>query len=147
MLCCFCWCFLRILGVFFFCIGILYHCSRDTGNTFWDMLSLIAVVTAAELQGGWVSCPAGWCCTPFVQMGNPAGNDPELLPTLNFLPREGLVWCQCLLMAVGGNREQRNLMLGNFLCYREDLATECTQTAPESGKMDTAIQIQAWAWF
>lgn len=79
-------------------------------------------------------------------MGNPPGNDPGLLLTLNFLPREGLVWCQYLLMGVEGNREQRTLMLEGFHCYRKDLATECTQTAPESGKMDTTIQIQSWAW-
>lgn len=36
---------------FFFLLGILYHCSSDTVNTFWDMPSSISVVITSELQG------------------------------------------------------------------------------------------------
>lgn len=43
--------------------------------------------------------------------------------------------------------EKRSLMLESFHCSRKDLAAERTQTAPESGKMDTTIQIWVWGVF
>lgn len=43
----------------------------------------------------------------------------------------------------GEKQGEISLVLESFPCYRKDLATECTQTAPESGKMDVTIRIQA----
>lgn len=131
---------------FFFPIGILSHYSSDTINTFWDMLSLIAEVLTPELQGRCVSCSAGWVLYTIFSDGKPywkwpwAAAHPELSlqggPSVMSVPAHG----------VEGNWEKRNLMLESFHCYRQDLATECTQTAPDSGEMDITIPIQAWAW-
>lgn len=66
----------------FFPYRIVHHCSSDTVGTFWGMLSLTAVVlaggSAVLLHGG---------STPLVQ--RKSGNHHGLLPTLNFLPRQG----------------------------------------------------------
>lgn len=58
-----------VLGFFFFLIGILCPNNSDTLNTFWDMLSLIAVAVTPELQDRWVSCPAGWVLYPVCSDG------------------------------------------------------------------------------
>lgn len=138
---CFLLVFFILLG--FFPIGILYHCSSDPVNIFWDVLSLIAVVLAPGLQGRWVSSPAGGVLYPIWSAGKPYWKEPWAAAHPEF---SLLVWCQCLLVSVEGNREKKNLVLGSFHCYRKDLATECTQAAPESGKMDVTIQIQALTW-
>lgn len=67
--------FFVLLG-FFSPVEILYHCNSDTVNTFWDVLSLTAVVVTPELQGRCVSCPAGWVLHPIWSDGKPYWKRP-----------------------------------------------------------------------